>query len=110
MGHLYRISLNMESSNFLAFKRYLKEKGLIKQILHSQLSSEGNEESILVLVSNKRNFETYMKKKGSNRDRLDPYDAVISYRLEDVVGKDSAAKKEEERLQRQLKRKPKLRM
>ena len=95
MGHLYRISLDMESPNFVSFKRYLKEKGLIKQILQNQLSSEERTESILVLVSNKRNFETYMRKRDSNRDRLDPHDAVISYRYEGIIGKTSAAKKEE---------------
>jgi len=98
----------MENSNFLVFKKYLKEKGLIKQILHTQLSPESSEESILVLVSNKRNFETYMRKRDSNRDRLDPHDAVISYRYEGIIGKTSAAKKEERRLQKQLKEKTKL--
>ncbi len=102
MGHLYRISLDMESPNFVSFKRYLKEKGLIKQILQNQLSSEERTESILVLVSNKRNFENYMRKESSNRDRLDPYDAVISYRYENTDDKTSAAKKGREMLQKRL--------
>jgi hypothetical protein len=97
MGHLYRISLNTRNSNFSVFKRYLKEKGLIKQILHSQLSLEESEESILVLVSNKRKFETYMKKKDSNRDRLDPHDAVLSYRYEGVDNKKTSAAKKSKR-------------